>query len=158
MNSYLLHFGNIKKHHFWENIQNWFLNCWGRHTWLIVLTKLYPETTSVSPAIYHIVKITRGHQREISREESHYFRKLGNWITVIEKKHDVFGASFLKKMILNFKLMTVCFESWCFFRDESRGLNHSRISQIILEFHKILVYQIFWIRIQYFLKFEKIDL
>ena len=59
---------------------------------LIILTKFYPELTSVSPAIYHMTKITWDHRREISCDESHYFRKLGNWISVIfGKSHDVFG-------------------------------------------------------------------
>ena len=119
LNPYLLHFGNIEERHgrsFLKKNISYSLMTPYTDNLLIILTKFYPELTSVSPAIYHMTKITRDHQREISRGESHYFRKLGNWISVICGKImtclRTFGSVISEKMVQNL----ILYFCWIFYQ------------------------------------------
>ena len=49
----------------------------------LLMTSHKSETTPVRLPIRHMTSITWRHQYEISRDESHYSRKTGNWASVI---------------------------------------------------------------------------
>ena len=68
----------------------------------LLMTSHKSETILVRLPIRHMTSITWRHQREISRDESHYSRKTGNWASVIFGKKsrrvwEPLGASFMEK-------------------------------------------------------------